>query len=151
MRRRCAYTFIELMIVVLVMGILAGVAAPRYMQALDYYRVESAAKRIAADFRYARQKAIDDAAERKVVFDLASDSYELLSVGNLDRQANAYIVSPANEGYAVDITAADFGGQATCTFSHLGDAADAGSVTITSGGESRTITVELPRTISISP
>ena len=55
--RRCAFTFIELVIVLLVMGILTAVAAPKFFDSLLFHRVESAARRVKADLELARTQA----------------------------------------------------------------------------------------------
>ena len=55
---RRAFSLVELVIVILVLGILAGAAAPRYASALRWKRLESSAYRIAADLRRARDEAV---------------------------------------------------------------------------------------------
>lgn len=151
MSTRRAFTLIELAIALLVMGILAGVAAPRYADSLAHFRVESAARRVAADMAYARRQAIDNAASRTITFDAAADSYELDGVDDIDHRSQRYIVSFAAEGYPVDLTSADFGGAATLTFNHYGEAQAAGTVQVRSGDHVRTVTVSLPNVVTMGP
>lgn len=132
---------VELVIVVLVMGILAGVAAPKYADSLDYYRVESASKRIAADLRYARALAIRTAAEQKVAFDTATGSYALPGAADINTGGAGYTVSLAGEGYPADIQTASFSGAATVTFDHQGDTHTRGGLAVRSGSQARYVLV----------
>ncbi len=150
MPRRRGLSLVELVIVLLVMGILAGGAAPTYVDAVNHYRVEAAAKRIVADLRYLRQQAIDSATTRTVLFDLATDSYAMAGVADLNHRAQEYSVSLAGEGYEADIISAEFDGSVTCGFDHRGVVVSAGSVRIVAGNHSRTVTVTLPHLVSIS-
>jgi prepilin-type N-terminal cleavage/methylation domain-containing protein len=52
-----AYTVIELIIVVLVIGVLAAAATPAFLDSLLFHRVESAAGRVKTDLEYLRQTA----------------------------------------------------------------------------------------------
>ncbi|MEM6798855.1 MAG: GspH/FimT family pseudopilin [Planctomycetota bacterium] len=151
MLRRRAYTLVELAIVVLVLGILAGVAAPKYVDSLAYFRVEAAAKRIAADMQYARRQAIQTATAQPIAFDTLLDEYTLTNSADIDHAGVVYVVHLEDEGYPADITAADFGGDANVSFDHEGVADSAGSVTVMSGGHARTVTIALPHTIAITP
>ena len=47
--RSSAFTLVELIIVVLIIGIIAAVAVPRFSESLMYHRAEAAAKRIQVD------------------------------------------------------------------------------------------------------
>ena len=53
--RSRAFTLVELVIMVLLLGIVAGTAGPKYVESLAYYRVQAAAQRVAADLRLARE------------------------------------------------------------------------------------------------
>ncbi|MDH3583141.1 MAG: GspH/FimT family pseudopilin [Phycisphaerae bacterium] len=51
------FTLVELVLVLLITGTLAGIAAPRYYASLNHYRVQSAARRLVADLEFARTLA----------------------------------------------------------------------------------------------
>lgn len=146
---RAGYSFLELAIVVLVLGILAGVAAPKYGEALDHYRVEAAARRIVADLKFGRERAISTAAEQRITFEAAADSYTLDGMDDINHATHEYSVNLAAQGYPVDLTAS-FGGGSLFLWRHRGDAAQGGSVTVTSGAASRTVTVSPPCSITTS-
>src|SRR5262245_51703406 len=54
---RSAFTFVELVVVLLIMSILAAVAAPKFIRSLDYSRLESAARRLKIDLEQVRRAA----------------------------------------------------------------------------------------------
>lgn len=56
-RATAAFTLLELVIVILIIGIITAVAQPRFASALSNYRVEAAANRLAADLGYASSMA----------------------------------------------------------------------------------------------
>jgi len=145
-----AFTLIELVVVLLILAILAGIAAPRYADALARFRVEAAAKRIAVDLRYTRQQAIQRAASGAIEFYPLTDSYSM-DVTHPSRGRVGYDVNLANEGFAVDIVSADFASAESMGFDHRGDASASGSVVLSSGGYTRTVTVTSPHKIEISP
>jgi len=65
---RPAFSLIELVIVVALIGIVAAIAAPRYGQAATRYRVKLAAERVAEELRFASEQA--RAAEAKVTAEI---------------------------------------------------------------------------------
>ena len=103
---RKAITLIELVIVLMVMGIMAAVAVPRYIHAMHGFRVEAAAKRIAADLNLARQNAMTKggaASGEWVKFYVFTDRYQLLNDPDLDRPSSEYWVDLRETGYPVDL------------------------------------------------
>ena len=81
---------IELVIVVLILGITAAVAVPRYVDSISDYRVEAAAERIAADLGFARRMAVATGSEQRVHFhtnnvtDPNDEKYELMEQDHPD-------------------------------------------------------------------
>lgn len=52
-----AFTIVEMMIVLLIMGILAATATPSFFRSLRHHRLESAARRVKLDLEYLRNTA----------------------------------------------------------------------------------------------
>lgn len=101
MRRTSAgISYIELLFVLLLLGILAAVAAPRFqMGAVGRQTVKTFARQIAADLRYTRQLALTHAAGNPQGFELVmsgSGSYTGYSIRNRQSGAivHAYPISP---------------------------------------------------------
>src|SRR3954463_11290584 len=87
---RRAFTMIELVIVLLVMGILTAVASPKFVDSLLFHRVESAARRVKADLELARTQARLTSASQSIAF--ANSAYTLANMKNLDKPGAVYFV-----------------------------------------------------------
>jgi Tfp pilus assembly protein FimT len=150
-RRRIhqAYTLVELVIMVLVLGIVAGTAGPRYVESLAYFRVQSAAQRLAADLRLAREYAQKDSQSQTVDFDIATDSYAMSSMPDFFRPSNVYAVSLSTAQSPVDLSSANFEGVDAIQFDMYGRANRAGSVVVQSGSKQRTVQVDKAGNVSI--
>ena len=135
------FTLVELMTVLVIIVTFAAIAVPRYGASLARYRVDAAARRIAADLAYARAAARAGSAPRTVTFDAAGDRYALSSVVAAGRRAGPYDVSLQEEPYSAFILSADFGGDASVVFSGYGVPDSGGTVVVTSGAASKTVTL----------
>lgn len=107
LRRRRALTIVELVVVVLVMGMLAAVATPAFLDSLLFHRVESAARRVKADLELARHTARLTSATQSVSF--TTIGYTLNNVPNASDKPNAqYVVDLAAPPFELDSVAANF-------------------------------------------
>lgn len=135
-----AFTLIELVVVLMILGIVAGVAAPRYADAIAQTHVDAAAHRVAADIRYARSEARRTSRATTITFADATDSYALTGVANLDRSTRAYQVDLSGEPYEVQMDSVDFGGGASLSFDAYGAPDAVGYVRLQRGGHRIAIT-----------
>jgi len=139
---RGAFTLVELVIVVLIVGIMAAAAAPRLIDSVCYHRAEAAARRVKLDLDLARRSARLSSADRSIEFDTGAATYTLAGTTHLDHQGADYSVRLGQAPYHAAIVSADFDGGAVLTFNGYGAADSAGSVVVQAGPYQRTITVE---------
>jgi prepilin-type N-terminal cleavage/methylation domain-containing protein len=110
------YTVIELIMVIVIVGILAALAMPRF-QSFYYIKFNGAMKKVIADIRYVQQLAVSRHESYNIIFDTASETYEVRRVSD-----NSYAINPfSRSNFIVDfntdpqykginIVSADFGG-----------------------------------------
>lgn len=90
-RNQRGVTFIELMTVVAVIGIMAAMAVPSFLSYMPKLRVKSAARTVAAQLRLARSKAVAERRPYGVSFNMASRSMVLFADTD----------NPAGQSYSV--------------------------------------------------
>jgi type II secretion system protein H len=137
-----AFTLVELIMVIAVTGIIAAIAVPRYGNALSQYRVDVAARRIAADLALAQHRAKVAGASRTVTFNVAAASYQLTSIADFKKPAVDYTVNLSQSPYAATLTSVDMGGDTSITFNGYGVPDSGGSISVASGSKQRTVTVD---------
>ncbi len=135
------FTLLELVIVMAVIGVTASIAIPRYGATIARFRAESAARRVQADLKYARQAAQAASATRTVVFNIPASSYGIGQVKDLKRTAGPYSVSLAEE-YSAVVQGVDFGGDASVRFDGYGRPDSGGSVQVMSGSQAWLVTLD---------
>ena len=146
---RHAFTLIELIIVMLIVAIMAATAAPKYSQSLTNFRLKAIAQRVAADIRQARRLAQTNSAPQAIVFDVATNSYSLVGITSLDRRNQAYRFYLASTEYECVLVSANFNGTATLSFDVYGRPLNAGSLVVSCGDASQTLTVDEVGQVSV--
>lgn len=139
---RRAFSLLELVVVVAIVAILAAMAVPRYAWAIQRFRVEAAAHRIAADLAMVQSRANTTSSPQRIVFDTATHRYWVEGMADLDHTGGTYTVRLADPPYQVQLFLADFEGQPDVSFDGFGVAARGGTLKVRAGDTERIITFD---------
>jgi prepilin-type N-terminal cleavage/methylation domain-containing protein len=137
---RCAFTILELVIVLLIIGILTAVAAPTFFDSLLFHRVESAARRVKADLKLARTQARLTSTSQTITF--ANSGYTISNTKSLDSPSAVYSVDLTKQPYALDSATPNFSNAATVTFDGYGTPTSGGTVVLVAKTHTCTVTLE---------
>lgn len=139
---RSALTYLDMTIAVLIVGVMAATAVPRYADALARQQARAAALRVAAELEYARQLAIARSANVTLRLSSTDHTCSIDGATHLDRTNEAHRVVLSDTPYRAQLQLN--GGSTTwqVTFNLHGVPSLGGSATLTSGGRSAVVTLD---------
>ncbi|MBX3384281.1 MAG: GspH/FimT family pseudopilin [Phycisphaeraceae bacterium] len=140
--RRRGYSLLELVIVVVILGVIAALAAPRLAMSAESKRVHFAAKRLAADLGTARASAMASSSPRTITISAAEGKYSISSVSDIDRMGMQYSVNLARDPYGVVIDSVTAGDAGVIVFSPSGGVSRGGTIVLRRGDERRNIVID---------
>lgn len=137
----------------MLLGIMAGVAAPRYQRAMDYAALQAASKRLAADLRHAQQQARSRTQSVAIEFSTNTDTYQAAEA------YQAVLVDPDRPGSGLSVrlsdrvtmTSASFDGRPLIEFDFRGDPVSPGSVELSSRTQTATVSVNALGVVEVAP
>lgn len=139
------FTLIELVMVLAIIAVLSAIAVPRFGDATQRRRLEAAEKRILADIDHARELARARSAPVTMAFDSVNDVYAIASARNpLTRVTTHYTVELGDAPYRIDLGIINLGGDSLLIHDGFGQPDSGGTIQISSGGLSTTITIDAP-------
>ena len=107
-RLRGGYTLVELTIVMLIMGIVAAAAVPRFNDSMDRFRVDAAASRIVADMNLVRARAMTLGSDQGINFFTSTETYNLAGDPDPNSPGEEYWVDLSQTSYPVDLVSTTF-------------------------------------------
>jgi prepilin-type N-terminal cleavage/methylation domain-containing protein len=139
---RKGFSLIEMVLVVVLVALVAAIARPRYVNSLNAYRANMAAKRIAADLILARKNAWATGVSKVVTFTLNTSQYQLVGLKSLDKSTADYVVNLAGSPYCATLFSISFGGTTSVTFDGYGFPTQGGTVVVQAGSFQKTVVVD---------
>ena len=121
------FTLVELVLVIIIMGVVAAIAMPRFAQATARQQLSAAADRLVSDFEKAQHTARASSNQVAISFDVAGNSYTVTPASG-----SAYVVQLDESPYQVTIAKASFDGATTMSFNGYGIPSSAGAVVLES-------------------
>lgn len=135
------FSLLELIAVIVILAIISAIAAPRYSLAIQRYRLEMAANRVAADISLAKSYARAKGSSATISFSASSSSYSIAGLTSTERAGEAHGVDLSRDPFGVSIQSVDFAGTNTLTIKGYGTPTSGGTVRLRLGDLSKTISV----------
>lgn len=152
MRNNSGMTIIELMVVIGILAILAGIAIPGFIGWLPNYRLRSAADDVQSTLQNAKLRAIRENAIVRVNFDFGNDTYVAFidngaNADNGTQEADEVMVKNGQMPAGIDLQDSGLGG--AVRFTRRGFPDVSGDITIDNGNRTQTVNLTLGGSSSI--
>jgi prepilin-type N-terminal cleavage/methylation domain-containing protein len=139
---RDAFSMIELVVVLMILGILAATAMPTFYRTLEQQRLESAARRVRQDLEQLRQTA-RTLSKTETLTATSATAYTLSSdVQGLDHKNLSYAIDLALAPYYVSNITTSTGFPAQVSFDGFGTTTTSGNIIMRLGAFQRTLTLD---------
>ncbi len=143
------FSFIELVLVIVMIVTLSAVAVPRYANASARYHIEAAAYRVRNDLIRARDLAIQTSASCVIDFGTDGIGYTVSPQSKRITEGLAYKVSISDAPYNARISLTNLGGDRRLLFNGFGRPDASGSIEVSVGSMKRTINISIDGAITI--
>lgn len=146
--RRRAFTLVELVMVLVIVGVVSAIAVPRFASATQNHRVAAAAHRLVADLTMAQSRAAMTSESLAVTFWPGTGRYAIPGVADLKSGGNTYLVDLSASPFDAVIVSTTFagatatGGTSQLRFDGFGAADASGTIIVAARDATRTVTVD---------
>jgi prepilin-type N-terminal cleavage/methylation domain-containing protein len=152
MRNNSGMTIIELMVVIGILAILAGIAIPGFIGWLPNYRLRSASDDLQSTLQNAKLRAIRENAIVRVNFDFGNDTYVAFidngaNADNGIQEADEVMIKNGQMPAGIDLQDSGLGG--AVRFTRRGFPDVSGDITIDNGNRTQTVNLTLGGSSSI--
>ena len=117
---RQAIALIDLVITLLIIGILAAVAAPRFAASYASLQLEAAARRVAGDLNYARKSAVTTCRITQVAFRTSPMGFDMTGVVHPGYPGQSYSCELSDIAPGASFDSINFDHSSTLTFNVYG-------------------------------
>jgi prepilin-type N-terminal cleavage/methylation domain-containing protein len=139
-RLSAGFTLVELVMVLTITAIIGAMAVPRYSRSLYRYRVDSAARRVAADLELCRSYAKANSSTQTLVFNTSGSTYTGSFAGFTS--SGSYLVSLADSPYRVTLTSVSLTSSNSVSFDGFGKPSITGTIGLTLGGYTKYVAID---------
>jgi prepilin-type N-terminal cleavage/methylation domain-containing protein len=140
-RKLRGFSLVELVLVICILSIIAGMAVPRFANAVTRNRAEAAAKRVVEDLTLAQRRARLSSAPQHVLFDGTAGTYRLAGLADPDHPGAEYVVRLGDPPYEVSIANIVFGTDSEIIFDGYGVPDTGGSLIVQVSDYARLISI----------
>lgn len=150
MQNQKGFSLIELIVVMAIMGIAAGIAVPVYNNMKPQIRLNGAARQVMGDLMWARMRAISQNNEFKIFF-LDNHRYQILddddNNGSIKLDGSELTVTKDIQGKYHDVT---FTYNNDPIFHPKGNAAPTATINLTNSHGTKTVTIAITGRVKIN-
>lgn len=136
------FTMLEVVLTMLVMGIIAAVTLPRFLNSLDHYRADAAARQLTADLQLAQKNARFTGAAETISFDPVHHRYSFSTLADPYGGSALYTVTLAESPYFCSLDQIIADGGPSVTFDGYGFPDQSVQLVVSSGKGVRLLTLD---------
>jgi Tfp pilus assembly protein PilE len=141
LREMHGLAMVDLVITVLIMGMSAAIAVPRFSTAVNDHALKAVCRQTAAVMNYASRQARITSQPITLTFDTNANSIAVTGIDDPNHAGQPWSIQLSAVADGVDLVTADFSGTPVVTYGVDGRPDASGSLTLAVGGMQETVSV----------